>query len=111
MKHLFFTIFFSVNADLSPYLWKNRVMALVDDQSLQKQQLLFNAYKKDFKERKMIFYMIKKSDSLFKGRNERFFLLGKDGTIKAASREPFKPKEIFQLIDSMPMRMREMKEK
>jgi hypothetical protein len=36
------------------------------------------------------------------------FLIGKDGTVKLRSAEPVQAKDIFGLIDSMPMRRQEM---
>ena len=38
-------------------------------------------------------------------------LIGKDGGIKERRKEHFDTIEIFQIIDAMPMRMREMREK
>jgi len=35
--------------------------------------------------------------------------VGKDGTVKLRKDRPVAPKDIFRLIDSMPMRQREMK--
>jgi len=39
------------------------------------------------------------------------FLIGKDGTVKLQSAEPVPAKDIFGLIDSMPMRRQEMDSK
>ena len=38
-------------------------------------------------------------------------LIGKDGTVKASWTEPVKIKTIFEIIDAMPMRKREIREK
>jgi hypothetical protein len=38
-------------------------------------------------------------------------LIGKDGTVKLRSAEPLPAKDIFGLIDSMPMRRQEMDSK
>lgn len=38
-------------------------------------------------------------------------LVGKDGTIKHSSARPVGPGEIFALVDAMPMRRREMRER
>ena len=40
----------------------------------------------------------------------QFLLVGKDGTVKLKSPEPVSTKLIFSLIDSMPMRQREIRE-
>ena len=42
---------------------------------------------------------------------ERILLVGKDGGVKLRSEEPVSIQRIFDLIDSMPMRRREMREK
>jgi len=39
------------------------------------------------------------------------YLIGKDGTVKLRSAEPVPVKDIFGLIDSMPMRRQEMESK
>ena len=38
-------------------------------------------------------------------------LVGKDGTVKHRSGEPVEPDELYALIDEMPMRRREMRER
>ena len=38
-------------------------------------------------------------------------LVGKDGTVKHRSAEPVEPGEVFALVDAMPMRRREMRER
>ena len=40
----------------------------------------------------------------------RALLVGKDGTVKHRFEEPVGPGEIYALVDSMPMRRREMRE-
>jgi hypothetical protein len=37
-------------------------------------------------------------------------LVGKDGTVKRTWKEPFAPGEAFEMIDAMPMRIREASE-
>ena len=38
-------------------------------------------------------------------------LVGKDGTVKHRSHEPVAPEKLYELIDAMPMRQREMRER
>lgn len=38
-------------------------------------------------------------------------LIGKDGTVKHRSGKPVEPREIFSLVDTMPMRQRELRER
>ncbi len=38
-------------------------------------------------------------------------LVGKDGTVKHRSGKPVEPREIFSLVDAMPMRRRELRER
>lgn len=38
-------------------------------------------------------------------------LIGRDGGVKLRSDEPVTPEDLFQLMDSMPMRRREMRER
>lgn len=38
-------------------------------------------------------------------------LVGKDGTVKLRSDEPVPAEELFDLVDAMPMRRREMRER
>lgn len=38
-------------------------------------------------------------------------LIGKDGTAKHRSGKPVEPREIFSLVDAMPMRQRELRER
>ena len=44
------------------------------------------------------------------GQDFQFLLVGKDGTVKLRATQAVDPVEIFALIDSMPMRQREMNE-
>ena len=38
-------------------------------------------------------------------------LVGKDGAVKHRSAEPVEPGELYALVDAMPMRRREMRER
>ena len=45
------------------------------------------------------------------GAGSQVLLIGKDGGVKLRSTEPVSTDELFALIDSMPMRRREMEER
>ena len=66
-------------------------------------------------ERDMVIHLlIKKQDEHepFNLEEDKFtvLLIGKDGTEKGRWHEPVSVEELFTLIDTMPMRQREMKE-
>ncbi|MDZ7604079.1 MAG: DUF4174 domain-containing protein [Cyclobacteriaceae bacterium] len=126
---------FSLNdnfVDLSAYKWKNRIILVfpdLPDESTGKQQietLLVN--KKELEDRNLVIFKILNDDTAtslisgesFKFKNDfykqfkvergffRILLIGKDGTVKLNSDNRVEPRQIFTLIDSMPMRQSEM---
>ena len=121
--------------DLDSLRWKNRVLVLFSpsesDASFrsQKQGLDFSA--EDVLERDlMVLEIIEKgqsragnqllSEKSVQAIRKRFgvqagafqvLLIGKDGGVKLRSSEPVSMKDLFGLIDSMPMRQQEMESK
>ena len=112
---------------LEDYRWQNRLLFILNpdsEQVLQHQQLkVLQDYKSEMIERDLIIFIVTDSDVLdsngnvvdLKKENIPFadynglVLVGKDGGVKL--RKPFvvSPQEVFNLIDSMPMRRVEMK--
>ena len=118
---------------LSDYKWKNRLVVFTGDISEENSQII-NAYKesvKELKERKLVFLQITEKtvsemiphvrrlsvntesyDFLKEDHsNASVFLIGLDGGIKRATNILFKPEELFQIIDAMPMRASEIRRK
>ncbi|MCP9199477.1 DUF4174 domain-containing protein [Gramella sp. GC03-9] len=118
---------------LDEYQWKNRLVLVFTEEAentlLQKQVKLFKQKQEEFKERKLkLIHIIpgkqlelfpaqtawqdselfqqKKKDSDFE-----IVLIGLDGGAKFRETKIVQPKEIFDLIDSMPMRQPEMRRK
>ena len=118
---------------LSDYKWKNRLIVFTGDISEENSQIT-NTYKEmipELKERKLVFLQItektvsemiphvrrlsvntKSYDFLKEDHpNASVFLIGLDGGIKRATNILFKPEELFQIIDAMPMRASEIRRK
>lgn len=110
--------------ELKDFRWKNRIL-ITNNSELKEAQL--KELKNDStgsSERKLIFLLsdheqIKKiwptsvdilpgNSTMFKDENE-VLLIGLDGGVKYRSEKAISKKELFSLIDSMPMRAAEMK--
>ena len=96
--------------ELAQYQWKHRVIILCGDShsdSYQKQLNMLSAEELDakFADRKLILIKDSKEhcDDVFK-----IMLYGLDGGMKLSSSTVVKAQEIFDLIDSMPMRRAEI---
>ncbi len=123
----------STAQSLDDYQWKNRIVLLVDASSdtdaLQSQLAELTSDKKALKERNLIIFRVTPDavyvsdgspsklkaekiyydcdlDSNFKGT----LLLGKDGGVKLKKPFEVSAQAVFDLIDGMPMRRREMRE-
>ena len=111
---------------LKPYKWENRVIILVasepDHPMLPRQLRIFEERSPGIKERDLVIFS-NQADSLDNSirqaiRNNfdlpdegfRFLLIGKDGSVKIDRAEVVSSKELFAIIDAMPMRRREMKD-
>lgn len=96
------------------YLWKKRVIVILSSnlEKKENQLLLFSKVKSQMDERDLVIYKTDSSVDL----NDYFdvkeaytiLLIGKDGTVKLRSNKLIPVKELFKLIDSMPMRQSEM---
>jgi septum formation topological specificity factor MinE len=118
--------------DLSEHKWKNRiVLVIANDSSLNQFNLQMEELRKDLPgtiDRKIVIYKILPnkyqvetteenewtiSSDLFKDYKQtdspfEVLLIGLDGGIKLSKDEVLTKKELFSLIDSMPMRAREI---
>lgn len=121
------------SVNLSDYKWKNRVLFIFspsqDLDLYQKQLQEMEGEKKGFQDRDLkIFHLTEHGMSMeteervidrdvqrlrqaFGVSKEEFsvILIGKDGTEKLRSNSLLQVKELFAVIDAMPMRRREMK--
>ena len=112
---------------LEQYSWEHRLVLIMNPEGehpLEHKQLeIFKAYKNEIMDRDLILLLVTDSevfdaegnsvelskDQLPYSNFSGIILIGKDGGVKL--RKPFlvSPQEIFDLIDSMPMRRAEMK--
>lgn len=88
----------------------------MDDPDLLIQKKILQADEEGLTERDIIISLItpesdkKRFEKFMKnGKGFRFILIGKDGGIKLSSDKPVTLKQLFALIDSMPMRRYEVK--
>ncbi len=104
---------------LAAYRWKNRVLLVfaprTDAPALAEQRRFIEGEKAGFRERDLVVLELTdgtKADALRRQFNVRpddftVILIGKDGGGKLRKTASVTPKELFELIDSMPMRQRE----
>ena len=116
-----------VSQNLDDFRWKNRIVLIMNpgpqNPLSDKQLKSFRLYKAEIKERDLLVFEVNNTSvtDIFEAQRsldpaeiphrnyEGIILLGKDGGIKL--KKPFyvPPSELFELIDSMPMRRAEMK--
>jgi hypothetical protein len=128
---MIFSKFSALHAqNLSQHLWKNRVILIFseDNSAFERQMLAFKANEKGMYERSLIVYHLKsdeyeqvmpkgdvqRSMNLFKKKNQanasfELILIGLDGGIKLRQKEFLSCEKLFAIIDSMPMRSSELK--
>jgi uncharacterized membrane protein YpjA len=110
---------------LSDYKWKNRVLVLSDSPTytneFKKALQLIKDSSNEIEQRDLIILIYKKNhlynlddkEVLFKNNTIKYLkgylLIGKDGGVKSKQSYPLQLEEIFELIDSMPMRRAEIK--
>ena len=121
--------------DLSSHKWKDRLLIVNvanKNSALYKAQIAeFNQNIKGLEERKLVLYHFKgneykvgwelKSEWKQRGKNGRKYqkstsdfevlLIGLDGGIKLRQNELLKSQKLFSIIDAMPMRIQEMRNK
>lgn len=108
------------------FKWRKRILVILgDDVTKSKQKIILDPVREGLLERDLIifgldseeypYYQINKDqkESLTEhfslNRDDNILLIGKDGTVKGKWGKPVSAKEIFDLIDSMPMRKAEMR--
>ena len=105
---------------LNDYLWKNRVIITFSNTEKNLQRRLFmqqiNQYQCEYKKRDLVHIdLIQGTDQYIRlskkysisGHDFKLLLLGKDGEVKLNT-SSIDLTEVFSLIDTMPMRKREM---
>jgi hypothetical protein len=121
--------------DLNTYQWKNRLLLIFapseNSSAYQRQMQLFQGQQAGFKERDLLLVeLLTESTSRVYGQalddtdvararshfnvapqDFQVILVGKDGTAKRRESNPIQPEVIFNEIDAMPMRQREMRER
>lgn len=122
------------NDFLEQYHWENRIVLLFGsgaDQDIEKQIAELESDPEGISDRDLLIFHIGQEVNLlnddashadvtaeqFRARykvpkNEfRYILLGKDGGVKYSKKEFVPNRKLFAIIDAMPMRQREMREK
>lgn len=122
--------------DLKTHQWNDRIILVFSNDGesvLFKQQIdLLKDASKGCADRKLVMYQVTRSEvhvNYFNGTESRkwntttdlykdfmkpndsfkVILIGLDGTIKEKRQQPFTSKELFEIIDGMSMRQREMR--
>ena len=100
--------------DVSSYKWQDRIIlisGLTQSDFYQKQLKTLNEikFKNSLQERKLIIIETNSTNSSTAAFNIK--IIGLDGGVKLCSNEPISSNTIIELIDSMPMRMAEMRRK
>ncbi|QOD62141.1 DUF4174 domain-containing protein [Polaribacter haliotis] len=128
-----FITFISFSQDINKHQWKNRVLLVytdnVNSSEFKNQTLILQEHKKELLEIKILVYRFskdvynfnfkenwQKSNSLYKKyvhnlKSFKVLLIGLDGGIKLEQNSVLKSNKLFALIDGMPMRKRELKNK
>ena len=92
------------------FLWKKRLIVVKEAKLVAKQSEVFKKDKKGYKERKL--EILHFPLPIFqKDKTLCCALVGLDGEVKATSKELFNKDFVFSVIDSMPMRQSELKNK
>ena len=113
--------------DFREFKWKKRILLLIDtknDLNTRNLQLSeFNARYNEMKERDLVLFVYNgkevldrdgmltdiNPDNLSYGEFQGIILIGKEGGVKFRKKYLVKANEVFDLIDQMPMRRSEMK--
>ncbi len=119
--------------DFSNYKWQNRLLLIFapspEYEEARAQQRLFEGQEAELRDRDLLVaYLFQEEgrieDEMLSAEDvtslrERYgvaeddfivLLIGKDGTAKERLEEPVEPADLFETIDAMPMRQREMEE-
>lgn len=113
--------------ELTEFRWKNRVLLIIDtNNNLPVRDLQVNKFvsrNDEMEERDLVLFICTAKevldnnglktnlnpDKISYGEFQGVILIGKDGGVKLKKKFIIEPKEIFDLIDQMPMRRSEMK--
>ncbi|WP_297706704.1 DUF4174 domain-containing protein [uncultured Eudoraea sp.] len=113
--------------ELTEFRWKNRVLLIIDtNNNLPVRDLQVNKFvsrNDEMEERDLVLFVCTEKevldnnglktninpDKISYGEFQGVILIGKDGGVKLKKKFILEPKEIFDLIDQMPMRRSEMK--
>lgn len=113
--------------ELTEFRWKNRVLLIIDtNNNLAVRDLQVNKFvsrNDEMEERDLVLFICTAKevldnnglktnlnpDKISYGEFQGVILIGKDGGVKLKKKFIIEPKEIFDLIDQMPMRRSEMK--
>lgn len=122
------------DASLDQFRWENRVLVLfapdLDNESYKSQIERFSTLEEELADRDIVTISIFGNDcslvnrekitgesaaeiaDRLEGTTEIFsiYLIGKDGGVKLERKQVLQPEELFQVIDRMPMRQREMRD-
>ncbi|WP_435415828.1 DUF4174 domain-containing protein [Polaribacter aestuariivivens] len=123
----------SLGQNMDKHQWKNRVLLVYTDdinsEDFKNQTLILEEHEKELLERKLLVYRFSKdiynfnfekkwktSNSLYKKyvnnlKSFKVLLIGLDGGIKLTQNSVLKSDKLFTIIDGMPMRKRELKNK
>lgn len=106
--------------DLDAARWKQRVLVLcaasADDAQLRSQRDWLRGREPEFADRDLV-VVPAVGDATLRQRlcsgraGFRVVLIGKDGTVKLERGQPVRPEAIYRLIDGMPMRREEMRQR
>jgi hypothetical protein len=123
---------FSLGQNMEKHLWENRVLLIysIDEKSqkLENQLTILREHKKKLLERKIVVYSFTERYSFnfknkwenseilyskFNPKNEAFrvILIGLDGKIKLEQSTILSTEKLFTIIDGMPIRKREIRNK
>ena len=121
--------------DLKSFEWKNRILVIGgNDSKYQNQFEILEVNKNEYIDRDMVVILINTDESKisydgledfinldydstlsirkrFNFNDFNLVLIGKDGGVKYNTNEVVKINKIFEIIDKMPMRMKEIKER
>lgn len=127
MKWAYFFLLLSLafamkSQNLAQYQWKNRIVIVQPLEDSRSDVMQAYTDSVGIKDRKLLFFLAKEGSLYsqnakepivlkqpnFIDKKNRFYLIGLDGGIKAKGLSPLSERELFSLIDQMPMRIREI---
>ena len=106
---------FAPNSKTETYIEQMRLFAEQPAETVERDLLVFSLFDQEpgrWQDRSISVAAAESARENFKVAKDSFavLLIGKDGGVKLQSQQPVSPTDIFDLIDTMPMRQREMQE-